>query len=230
MIKKIFYVVLVTLGMFVEGCNTENNTASRAALIGMTMYNELDTLPVTWIEYGSGDNAIVFVGDSRIEWGNPQDYFTHVINMGRGGTTSASLQYRVPFIKEFQPTVVFVSIGINNYCNLTTFMITNDLLNFIDGIKKENENTKIIVGSVMPSINTTGFWGFAINTSWINDELQKMCDTKGVSFLWFKEMTEDGYLKNEYTVDGIHYNENGYKVYFDTISKEIELLQSNRVE
>lgn len=231
MIRKIFCAALVALGMtaVVTGCNTEHDTAARTALIGVVMRSEFDQLPVTWVEYGSGDNTIVFVGDSRIEWGNPQDYFTHVINMGRGGTTSASLQYRVPFIQEFQPKVVFVSIGINNYGHFTAFMIPIDLLNFIDGIKNENESIKIIVGAVMPSVNSSGFWGCAINTNSVNDELQKICDTKGVSFLWFREMVADGYLKNEYTIDGIHYNENGYKVYFDVISKEIELLQSDEV-
>jgi len=224
------YSIIFLVFIVIAGCNTENNMASKAPLIGVVMHNEFDQLPVTWVEYGSGDNVITFVGDSRIELGNPQDYFTHVINMGRGGTTTASLQYRVPFIKKFQTKVVFVSIGINNYSNFTAFMIPNDLLNFIDRIKNENESIKIIVGAVMPSVNSFGFWGCAINTSSVNDELQKICDTKGVSFLWFREMMADGYLKNEYTIDGIHYNEKGYKAYFGVISKEIELLQADRAE
>ena len=90
-------------------------------------------------------------------------------------------------------------------------------------IMKSLPNTKVYIHSILP---TTAIW-----TNCPVDKIQRINTllegyTSRFGFTWIdlysKFATENGYLKNDFTVDGMHLNSKGY-VYWSVILKKYGL-------
>ena len=63
----------------------------------------------------------------------------------------------------------------------------------------------------------------------INTMLKKLCEEKEVTYInmYDKLTDENGNLKLEYTIDGLHISPEGYKVITNTIMKYIDPTNGN---
>jgi len=186
---------------------------------------------------------IVFLGDSITNFYNLDTYYKDlpVINSGTAGKKAYEI---VGELKErvyiYNPTKVFLMIGTNDLSHRTDEEIVKDIKKIIKSINKNRPNTTIYVESVYPVNKTKDDkkildWmvGDRDNEriSNLNKKIKEMCKKEKTGYIDIYDLLtdEEGMLNVDYTVDGLHINENGYEVitkklmeYIDPSTKEVD--------
>lgn len=179
---------------------------------------------------------VVFMGDSITAGFKLLNQFPNVKNMGIGGYKSTEL---IPLVKELrleQPEVLFLMIGINDFlCNkrywphgyTIPFHKTYDTL--LDLITINLPRTKVYLSSILPMNGRPDGLLVKENVFLYNQEIdiinqfikEKSKSYKATYLDLNSVFKENGLLKDDYTIDGIHLNEQGYQVYLEQL-KTIE--------
>lgn len=173
------------------------------------------------------DNA--FYGDSRVIGGSFVSEFADksCVNLGVGGDKVSHLIKRFSLIEAVTPNRVFLAIGGNDALsdkfNSDTF--TSEYRTLLTKFK--DKSIDVIVNSV-PGITTanSSFKEKDVkrannNISTVNQIVKNLASEFSytlvdVAIKMNKEGTNE--LKAEYATDGVHFTEEGYRVWFDTIS------------
>lgn len=173
------------------------------------------------------EKEVVFAGDSHtdyFEWG---EYFKDlsVANRGISGDTSKGLLSRIEQVTELNPKKVFVLIGINDLQQGTSVEeIEQNYQQIIEALKKDSPETKIYVQSVFPIAGDLYENNFFKRSEPINEDVvqlnKKISQLEGVTVL--KSPAQFGEeLPEEYSVDGLHLNKEGYKVWLNEMEEHI---------
>lgn len=179
------------------------------------------------IKYGD----IVFLGDSITEYYNLENYYSYpIINSGTAGwTTDQILPDLYNKVYKYDVKKVFILIGTNDL-NLgkNPQYIENNIELIIKRILARKPNVKIYLESIYPINNTSDSKinhdtvGIRKNETIteINGVLQKYCEENNVTYinLYDKLVDKEGNLNIDYTKEGLHITDEGYKV----ITKELE--------
>lgn len=183
-----------------------------------------------------GDENIVFVGDSITYQYNLEKYYKdeiHVVNSGiDGNTVNDILDNSYERIYRYNPTKVFLLIGTNDVPYRDEYVIEECIKKLVTNIKKNRPNCDIYLESIYP-VNDTD--NEKISHSMvhgrknekiisINKTLKKFADkTENVTYInmYDKLIDEDGNMKLEYTREGLHLSDEGYKVVTKELSKYI---------
>lgn len=125
---------------------------------------------------------------------------------------------------------ISIQLGANSvYDNVAT--ATSDMKTFLEELIKIHPNTPIFVNSCMqvnPKANSSGYsWDTAKMKDCINEfnsDISNYC--KQVKNLYYIDISEglngtDGYIRSEYTDDGLHCNNNGANVFANNIKTAI---------
>lgn len=181
--------------------------------------------------------GIVFVGDSLTENYNVYEYFKDydVYNRGIGGDTTSGLLNRLKeSVYDLEPKVVVLLIGINDFqlienSNINT--IFNNIKLIIKNIKENCPNTKIILESLYPiskeenpKIDKLSV-GIKDNNEILKlNELLK--NIEGVNYLDVNSHLQDenGNIKLDYTIEGLHVNSYGYTIITNVIKEELNKI------
>ncbi|MDF9798347.1 lysophospholipase L1-like esterase [Catalinimonas alkaloidigena] len=167
----------------------------------------------------SNNNWIVFLGNSiteRNDWVNKY-HDKDVINLGKGGDTVEGVLFRLDEAIQLEPAKIFLLIGINDirYGLKKSVIIDNyDLL--IRIIKEKSPYTELYVQSVFPLIEKSEHSQQATNEKIvdINQSIKRLTDIYGIQYVdLYGFFTFHSQLKPEYTDDGLHLNEKGYKLW-----------------
>ncbi len=178
----------------------------------------------------SEPNGIVFVGDSITQDYNVYEYFKgyNVYNRGIGGDTTEGLLRRMhASIFNLKPKIVIILMGTNDFgvLNASIDDVFERMKKIVAQIHSKDKHIKIILQSVYPvNPDLDGLSvGNRNNTDIIalNRLYQSIED---VTYINMFELLTDAYgrLKKEYTVEGLHINQNGYEVITREIKKYIE--------
>ncbi|MFT4223384.1 SGNH/GDSL hydrolase family protein [Dysgonomonas sp.] len=170
------------------------------------------------------ENRVVFIGNSITEnWVHLRyKFFTenNYICRGIGGQTSSLLLLRFrQDVIELQPKAVVINAGINDIAENTgaydpDFTLSN-IMSMAE-LAKAN-GIKVILSSVLPS-NGYGWRGGIENVPQkiieLNERIKSYAQEMGFYYVdYYTSMkVEDGSLKSSYTFDGLHPNEEGYKI------------------
>ena len=181
------------------------------------------------------DENIVFFGDSITNKYKVEEFFpnNHVINSGISGDGSEDLLKRMDDVYKYNPSKVFLLIGIND---LNHDIKENDLLNniqkIINGIKTNRKSTKIYVESIYPiNRNTFNDKDYSFNENVTNDtikefnkKLKNLCRENEITYIdvYSKLLDSDGNLKDIYTIEGLHLNDLGYYKVTSSIINEVK--------
>lgn len=172
------------------------------------------------------DDNYVFLGDSITDWYDLDKYFEGlpVVNSGVSGySTNNILNNMNKMVYQYNPSKVFILIGINDLeLKVDDDVVVNNIRKIVQGIKKNRRYAKIYVESIYPINNSDDdkIEGSIINGNRknsdiidINNKLVKLAEEEGVTYIdLHKELVDDnGLLKIEYTVDGLHLSSEGYK-------------------
>lgn len=183
---------------------------------------------------------IVFIGDSITEKGGDWEKrfgLSGIANRGIAGDVSDGVLKRLEEIVQAKPRAVFILIGVNDLFNyhheqdtgrLVYFGIIPSVAFIADRINKitryisdASPDTEIFVRTVLPT-----------RRSFLNADIVKLNglikqnEKAGVySVIPFYEafVDEKGWLKAEFTEDGVHLNEQGYRHW---VKVEAPILQS----
>lgn len=171
------------------------------------------------------DENIVFVGDSLTELYDLNKYYNdyHIVNSGVGGNSTRdvldNLEKRV---YQYNPSKVFLLIGTNDMAyQYPKEEIYTNIVKIVNEIKKNRPYAKIYVQSIYPINNSydpkirrksvTYRKNEIVN--YINDKLKEKYKNTDVIYVDVnkKLLDEDNLLNIDYTVDGVHISDEGYK-------------------
>lgn len=162
---------------------------------------------------------VLFIGDSHTD---RADFYTmfngmQVVSQGIGGDTSKGLLNRINKTKGFNPKVIVIEIGVNDLIQgAPVEEVVENYQLLIDGMKTIHPSSTIVIETIYPVTRSfeenDAFKVTCTNIRKVNAALKNIADERGLELIDTYTMLEDenGYLKEEYTCDGLHLTGNAY--------------------
>lgn len=127
----------------------------------------------------------------------------------------------------YNPTDVFIELGSNELDDESSISeIVNNLKKIVRGIQNNRSLANIYVESLYPINDTVEGFDSDLSIEFIkevNKEIESMCKSLGVTYIdMYKELSVDDLLKEDYTLDGVKLNSDGYRKVFKVINRYIE--------
>ena len=197
-----------------------------------------------------GFKKIVFLGNSITEgaksW-NKRFNLRNLVNRGISGDITEGVLARLDEIYYYKPLAVFLLIGINdifdsnieNRERITPKYVANNILRIAENIQKNSKYTKVYIQTVLPVdlIKYKEIKGnmpshsIDLNKQIIEiNSILKLAQTNSnikIIDLYEIFVDQNGFINNEFSSDGIHLNETGYKIWIERL--EPELFELNKV-
>jgi len=169
--------------------------------------------------------GIVFVGDSITDFFRLNEFFhgVYIINRGIGGdTTDGVLKRLSESVFDLSPSKVFILIGTNDIGENKSYdHIIGNIALIIDKIQNKCPEAKIYLQSIYPVSKAKDkkikkfIVGKRSNEKIrrVNEGLKRIAKEKDVEYIdVYSHLTdEDGNLKLEYTIEGLHLTVEGYR-------------------
>lgn len=195
-----------------------------------------------------GNNKIVFLGNSITQGGgdwNKRFKVENIVNRGISGDITEGVLQRLDEILYYKPLAVFLLIGINDIFNsdiperdkITPEYVSKNIIKIADEIKKGSPNTDIYIQTILP-INDKIYkkingsfpehdFPLPLQINSINKLIKKYTNIKNYHFIDLHSsfIGPDGLIDKSYTTDGVHLNENGYKVWIRNLKNIVQELQ-----
>lgn len=175
---------------------------------------------------GYADKNVVLLGDSITEGFNIEKLFpdSHVLNRGIGADIIGNalpesdqrgiLRRMDESLFDCNPSDVFILIGINDLgMGHKPEQLEAGYREILEKIKKHAPDIRVHIQSVLPTRGN--FAKHNANVNDINSRLQKLAKEFNYDYVdLHSKMTDDkGELKKEFTADGLHLKEPGYKIW-----------------
>lgn len=161
----------------------------------------------------------VMIGDSITQDFNTYEYFPeHIVyNRGIGGDTSGGVLTRLDVsVYDLKPKKVFLNIGTNDFERMNdgiegTVQRIQEICRKIIEFDSNIELYIISVYPVNPNVDKKTV-GKRNNPEIIelNKQLSKIKDIVYLDV--FSQLIKDGVLNPDYTIEGLHFNQNGYEI------------------
>lgn len=176
----------------------------------------------------------VFYGDSITQCYDTEHFYPDlpVVNTAHWGYLTPTLLDEVEErVLAYNPTKVFLLMGTNDlgYSDSTDEEIFENIKKVVQIIKKDRKNVKIYIQSIYP-VNETididaGVWHIRENGRIrnINSMLEQYCKDNKYTYIdvYSALQEEDGSIKEEYTVEGLHITYDGYKKITEVLDKYV---------
>ncbi len=217
-------ITIALLGYFVVSYNNLKKVKSREKVITKTVEKKV-----------VADNYL-FLGDSITDFYDLDKYYEDlpVVNSGiNGNRTTDILNDMKDRVYRYNPSKVFLLIGTNDIIDgKGNDEIIDNIKKIIELIKKNRPYAEIYLESIYP-VNKTDNDKISLSMVSsrdndqiieINKKLKKYCDEKKITYidLYSKLVDDEGNLKLDYTKEGLHLSDDGYKVVTEEISKYIK--------
>lgn len=179
------------------------------------------------------ENRIVFMGNSITEgWINTHPEFfsgKSYVNRGISGQTTPQMLVRFrPDVLNLKPKVVVILAGTNDIAGNTgpsTLEMIMDNLISMSELAKAN-NIKVVLSSVLPAYDYPWKPGLepARKIIRLNEMIKKYADENKIVYLdYFSSMVDErNGLKKEYSNDGVHPTDAGYKIMEPLVEEAIQ--------
>lgn len=175
---------------------------------------------IIWDEYPGTEPSICFMGDSRVHGFPVNNYWTdrHMWNIAMSGSTLYGVELRIPQVSEFRPDIIYLSVGGND-------IIMDKTRDWIYRYSAVIDELKTICSSIYISNIAPVAEGSCLLSNFnekapeLNRQLEDLCLEKGVTYIELTELEDgNGNLKNDFTTDGIHFNEQAYDLLYGRLS------------
>ena len=183
------------------------------------------------------DDNYLFVGDYYTEKLDFDDYDFHYVKVcDKNLTVDDLLKNMKSKIYDFNPSIVFLQVGINDLNNkVSEDDLLSQIYDIIKGIKENRPYAKIYIESLYPinpdiSEFDKEFFNEEINNNLIsnfNVKLKKLTDENDVEYINLFDLliNDDNKLDEEYYDNGIDLNDSGYEI----VLKEINKIEDDEV-
>lgn len=179
------------------------------------------------VKYGQ----VVFVGDSITDYCDLEKYYPDFLAYNRGiasDTTDGLLKRMNESIFALKPSVIVLLIGINDFvfCDGGIEHIEKNYNEILRQIKEKLPDTIVIAQSCYPV--TSGQYPNHYKANALVPILNEKIETLAYSYgyvyvdVYSSLVTEGGTLNPQYTDDGLHPNDNGYKVISSVLNPVIK--------
>jgi hypothetical protein len=178
-----------------------------------------DYYPINGDEYPGSEPTIVLMGDSRIDRMDVRKCFpnNHIINLALGGTSSVNTLGRIPVVKQYNPKIIFISTGINDITKGFSGDYEQRMVQIITELQSSCPEAVIYVTKVVPPVYGSSLF---LTTLQMNKNIERVCIELGAIFVDTKDMEDvNGGLKINYSIDEVHYSEEGYTKFFEIIHR-----------
>ena len=179
------------------------------------------------------ENRIVFMGDSITEqWAEiVPEFFSEnkYINRGIGGQTTSQmlLRFRNDVIK-LKPAIVHLLAGTNDIAGntgpVTLDMILDNIISMVE--LAQVNNIKVVLASVLPAYDYPWAEGLkpAEKIIELNSMIKEYADKNNLLYIDYHTpmANERNGMKDEYTTDGVHVTELGYRKVMIPLAKKVE--------
>ena len=171
-------------------------------------------------------NRIAFWGDSLTERGNWKEYFPayEISNFGVSGEKSDEILFRLDEVLLWKPQKIFLMMGINDLGDGLSVQKVLENYQKLFFLLREQKHIELIVQSLLPTnevlFKSSNFDGMKILD--LNYHLRDLCEKEEITYvdLYTYFSTYAYQLIKDYTDDGLHLNEAGYRVWKDCLQSE----------
>lgn len=171
----------------------------------------------------TGDTDVVFLGDSLTERCDLNKYYPSykVLNRGIGGDTTIGVETRLGVSVYIPaPKLTVMLIGANNLNNMF-----DNYENILKKFKDDMPQMKVILCSLTPET-----FDYSSNIPTIISNNEKILEYANKYSYTYVDLfnplldSSTNELKEEYTIDGSHFTDKGYKVISSVLNPEIEKI------
>ena len=176
---------------------------------------------------------IVFLGDSLTEFYDLEKFYpdSKFVNSGIGGNvTDNILEDMEKRVYQYNPSKVFLLIGTNDLQQgKSADEIFDNIKEIMVGIKNNRPKAELYIESLYPvnrEIKNNGAQNrHNEDIKEINEKIEKYCNKENITYIDMYSLLEDenGNLKEEYTQEGLHLSQEGYKIVTEKISTYLSL-------
>ena len=174
------------------------------------------------------DYNYLFIGDYHTDGLDFEDFYKPYVKISNDDyTISDILDDPRDYIYVYNPTDVFIELGSNDLSDENSISgIISNLKKIVRGIQNNRSLANIYVESIYPVNDTIDNFNSNLSVEYIkkaNSEIESMCKNLNVTYIdMYSELSENDLLKEDYTIDGVKLNSNGYKKVFKIINRYIE--------
>ena len=174
---------------------------------------------------------VVFVGDSITDYCDLERYYPDFLAYNRGiasDTTDGLLKRMNQSIFDLKPSVIVLLIGINDFvfCDGGVGHIEANYNEILMQIKEKLPDATVVVQSCYPvaSGQYPNHFKAYKSVPVLNERIEALALKYGYIYVdvYSSLVTEDGTLNLQYTDDGLHPNDNGYKVISSVLNPVIK--------
>lgn len=170
------------------------------------------------------ENDIVFMGDSQTELGGDWAArlgISNVRNRGIASDLTYGVLARLGEICYYKPKSVYMLIGINDLSkpDFTPLSVMDSISKIVKTIKRESPATQIYLQTILPTSSPDLVDKIRETNELLRERSASIADAKITAEpftlidLYPLFTDENGNIKAEYTIDGVHLNESGYSVW-----------------
>jgi predicted alpha-1,2-mannosidase len=169
---------------------------------------------------------IIFLGNSITDQAEWHEMFgsLNVKNRGIGGDDTDGILDRLQEVTESMPAKIFIMIGTNDlaYGKSIDHVVIN-YRKILDTIAARTPETEIYIQSILPTNDAIHFTRKNTDIMEINRQLEGIAREKGLMYidLYSAFVTPDNKLNPAYSIDGLHLNGAGYKLWVSLISEYV---------
>ena len=184
--------------------------------------------------------TVVMLGNSLTEnggnWAARINTKLKVVNRGIIGDNTIGMMQRLCQITPHHPLAIFLMAGINDMSgNLPAQQVASRVINLIDSIRMQAPHTRLFVQSILPINEAGGRWktlsGRTNDIPWANMLIRAYCESKGITYVdIFPKLTrgQSNTLRSSLTNDGLHLNDEGYKIWAFELRRYFLRLEKKR--
>ena len=223
--KRIIIVVLILFGLLLIPILTESEIEHKTKryIRGLFQSDTKEGASALYIlerdmhkQYDFSGVRIVMLGDSHTQFADWSRFLPEykIAGLGIGGDTTDGMLARIDQVVAIKPRICFIMAGIND---ITRHRDMRDIQRDYSGIV-----TRLEDAGIRPVIFSTLFVAeHHYDPRRINarvEELNAYLKGLGCPFIdMTSDFHENGFLRPEYTLDGLHLKANGYSVWRDYI-------------
>ena len=172
--------------------------------------------------------CVVMLGDSLTDFaGDWKKYLPgwDVVNRGIAGDMIEGMELRLDEVASLHPSHLYVLAGCNNFVkhpSASAEDVWPIYRHFLDSIKATLPGVPLHIISLLPMHSICpDYPSFNLKAEKMNVLLKKAAPRYGYEYVDLAEqlMDEEGNLKMEYTVDGCHLSEAGFRIWADLMMK-----------
>jgi len=220
--KTILFTILIMISSYAMSQEIIENI-----LENQTYMDRMASFKVSPLKKGQ----IVFLGNSLTQAGKWSEYFPkqEPANRGIAGDNTLGMLGRLHEIINVRPAKLFLLAGTNDISlGRDNDKILTGIKSIVYQVKAGSPETKIYVQSLLPINNDNNIYkrmlGKEKQIEKLNKEIEKFCKKEDITFINLYPAFISGKRKLDakYTTDGLHLNNDGYKVWINQIRSYIE--------